>query len=189
MIVDMDAEGGGGQGLLAGSAEGRAFLAHMVQKTGKDPAAPEAILLDFSKIDVATSSYLREAVVHLRDMLRSRRSNFYPVVANAGDAVMEELSMLLNDHGDAMLACRIDQHGQAQKVEPIGRLERVQQRTFELVIEKGEIGAVEAQALFPSETVTITAWNNRLAALAERGLVVEMSRGRLKRYRPVLMEH
>lgn len=188
MVVDMDSEGGGSHGVLAGSAEGRAFLANMVQRTGKDPADPEPILLDFTKVEVATSSYLREAVVHLRDMLRSRRSNFYPIVANAGDGVMEELTMLLNDHGDAMLACVIDDKGQPQKVEPIGRLERVQQRTFELVVEKGEIGAVDAQKLFPDETATVTAWNNRLAALAERGLVVEMSRGRLKRYRPILME-
>lgn len=188
MVVDMVADGGGSHGVLAGSAEGRAFLASMLQRTGKDPAEPEPILLDFSSIEVATSSYLREAVVHLRDMLRSRRSNYYPVVANAADGVMEELSMLLNDHGDAMLACVIDREGRPQRVEPIGRLERVQQRTFELVVEKGEIGAVEAQALFPGETATVTAWNNRLAALAERGLVVEMSRGRLKRYRPILME-
>ena len=87
-----------------------------------------------------------------------------------------------------MLACTIDADGNPQNVEPIGRLEKVQKRTFELVVEKGEIGAVEAQSLFPEETATITAWNNRLAALAERGLVVELSRGRLKFYRPVLME-
>jgi hypothetical protein len=184
----MKTEGGGPPGVLAGSAEGRTFLARMVQKTGRAPAEPEAILLDFTGIEVATSSYLREAVVHLRDMLRSRRSNFYPIVANAGEAVREELTMLLHDHGDAMLACVIDEKGMPQDVEPIGRLERVQQRTFELVVEKGEIGAVEAQALFPGETATVTAWNNRLAALAERGLVVELSRGRLKRYRPVLTE-
>jgi hypothetical protein len=189
MIVTMKTDGGASDGVLAGSAEGRAFLARMVQKTGRDPAEPEAILLDFTGIGVATSSCLREAVVQLRDMLRSRRSNFYPVIANAGDAVMEELTMLLRDHGDAMLACVIDEKGRPQNVEPIGRLERVQQRTFELVVEKGEIGAVEAQALFPGETATVPAWNNRLSALAERGLVVELSRGRLKRYRPVLMEH
>lgn len=188
MIVAMKTEGCGLDGVLAGSAEGRAFLAKMLQMTGRDPAEPEAVLLDFTDIEVATSSYLREAVVHLRDMLRSRRSNFYPVVANGGDAVMEELTMLLNDHGDAMLACVMDKKGKLQNVEPIGRLERVQQRTFDLVVDKGEIGAVEAQALFPAETVTVTAWNNRLAALAGRGLVVELSRGRLKRYRPVLME-
>jgi hypothetical protein len=188
MRVTMQREGGGLDGVLAGSGEGRTFLAQMVQKTGRDPAEPEAILLDFTGIKVATSSYLREAVVHLRDMLRSRRSNFYPMVANLGDAVMEELTMLLHDHGDAMLSCVIDEDGRLQNIKPIGRLERVQQRTFELVAEKGEIGAVEAQALFPGETSTVTAWNNRLAALAERGLVVELSRGRLKRYRPVLME-
>jgi hypothetical protein len=189
MIVDMEAEGGGTHGVLAGSAEGRAFLAHMIQRTGRDPAEPEAILLDFAKIQVATSSYLREAVVQLRDLLRSRRSNYYPVVVNAGDAVMEELTMLLHDHGDAMLACVLDELGHPRRVVPIGRLEKVQQRTFELVVERGEIGAVDAQKLFPGETLTVTAWNNRLAALAERGLVVELSRGRLKRYRPVLMEH
>ena len=189
MIISMQQEGGGTYGVLAGSAEGRAFLAQMVQQTGRDPAEPQAILLDFTGVDVATSSYLREGVVRLRDMLRSRRSNFYPIVANAADTVLEELTMLLHDHGDAMLACVTDGEGRPQKIEPIGRLEGVQQRMFDLVAEKGEIGAVEAQALFPGETATVTAWNNRLAALAERGLVVELSRGRLKRYRPVLTEY
>src|SRR5207253_696071 len=105
MIVTMKTEGGGSHGVLAGSAEGRNFLANMVRKTGGYSIEPEAILLDFTGIEVATSSYLREGVVRLRDMLRSRGSNFYPIVANACDAVMEELTMLLHDHGDSMLAC------------------------------------------------------------------------------------
>jgi len=39
-----------------------------------------------------------------------------------------------------------------------------------------------------SEGVKQTAWNNRLAALAGLGLVVELSQGRAKRYRPLFME-
>ena len=71
MIVTMKTEGGGSHGVLAGSAEGRNFLANMVRKTGGYSIEPEAILLDFTGIEVATSSYLREGVVRLRDMLRS----------------------------------------------------------------------------------------------------------------------
>jgi hypothetical protein len=39
-----------------------------------------------------------------------------------------------------------------------------------------------------SEGVKQTAWNNRLVALAAMGLVVELSEGRAKRYRPLFME-
>jgi autonomous glycyl radical cofactor GrcA len=177
-----------GDAVLAGSLEGRDFLSRMIQRTGREPGEPEAVLLDFSAIEIATSSFLREAVVRLRDMLRGRRSNFYPIIANANDAVTEELTMLLHDHGDALLSCTTNSKGQPVNVEPIGRMEGIQQRTFELIRERGEIGAVEARDLFPEETATVTAWNNRFAALAERGLVIELSRGRLKRYRAVLKE-
>jgi hypothetical protein len=177
-----------GDGVLAGSVEGRAFLARMMQLVGRGPAEPEPLLLDFSGIAVATSSYLREAVVQTRDMLRGRRSNFYPIVGNANEGVLEELTMLLQDNGDALLACTTDRKGRLNNIQPIGRLEGVQQRTFDLVQERGEIGAVEAQKSFPDETATVTAWNNRFASLAERGLVVEVSRGRLKLYRAVSQE-
>jgi hypothetical protein len=36
------------------------------------------------------------------------------------------------------------------------------------------------------EKVNQNAWNNRLASLANLGLVVELSEGRSKRYRPLL---
>lgn len=184
MRISMRTEGG--DTVLAGSGEGRSFLARMIEVTGKEPSEPEPLILDFAEIEIATSSYLREAVVRLRDMFRGKRSNFYPIVANATDAVTEELAMLLNDHSDALLACSVDDAGQLSAVEPIGKLEGVLRRTFDLVREHGEIGAVEARTMFPAETETVTAWNNRFSALADRGLVVEFNRGRLKRYKTIL---
>jgi hypothetical protein len=38
------------------------------------------------------------------------------------------------------------------------------------------------------KTTAQTAWNNRLSALATLGLVVELSQGRAKRYRPLFAE-
>ena len=39
-----------------------------------------------------------------------------------------------------------------------------------------------------SEDVGQTAWNNRLASLSRLGLLMEMSHGRAKRYRPLPLE-
>jgi hypothetical protein len=39
-----------------------------------------------------------------------------------------------------------------------------------------------------SEGVQQTAWNNRLAGLANLGLIVELSQGRARRYRPLFGE-
>ncbi len=68
---------------------------------------------------------------------------------------------------------------------PLGDLDPKQRVTFDLVCERGETDAAELMRQYGG-TKTQTAWNNRLAALAALGLVVEMSQGRAKRYKPLL---
>jgi hypothetical protein len=60
----------------------------------------------------------------------------------------------------------------------------MQKLTFELVNQIGETDASELMRDYNAgKSVKQTAWNNRLSALAELGLVFEISQGRTKRYR------
>lgn len=176
-----------GDDVLTGAPDGRRFLAKLIGRLEREPAEPETLFLDFKGVRTATASFLRESVLTLRNTLRSRKSNWYVVVANPNDDVTEELAFLLDTQSDALLVCHCDS-GLLQSVEPLGRLEPMQRLTFDAVLDRGETTAGELKEAHDDHKVEITAWNNRLAALVARGLLVETSRGRLKRYRPVLTE-
>lgn len=171
--------------VLAGAVNGRATLNRLLEKTTSEPDEPELVFLDFSDVEVATASFLRESVLAFREIVRSQRSKLYPVIANANDEVKDELLYLLHSRGDCLMACSLSEGESPTEASPIGKLDPKQRLTFELVCEHGETGAGELMRLYgeSEEVKHSTAWNNRLATLAALGLVVELSQGRTKRYR------
>lgn len=176
-----------GTPILAGALNGRTTLNQLLAETTCEPDSPELLFLEFSGIDVATASFLRESVLAFRDIVRRRRSAFYPVVANANEFVRDEMIELLRPRGDALMICELDDNGAVVDALPLGELDPKQRLTFELVCEHGETDAGALMRDYgESEGLKhTTAWNNRLAALASRGLVIEQSHGRSKRYRPL----
>jgi len=186
MHISMKSLGDGDGQMLAGALTGRKVYAKLVELTSREPNEPESVFLDFEGVDVATASFLRESVLNFRDAVRRRRSNFYPVIANASDDVAEELNVLLAPRRDVLMLCSF-KNGKAEAPHLLGDLEPKQQVTFELVKKKGETNAAELYEHHNSDKVEQTAWNNRLAALAGLGLIVELSQGRAKRYRPLLI--
>ena len=70
------------------------MLRKLLEVTEVEPGQPEPAFLDFSGVDAATSSFLRESVLGYRDALRMRRSRLYPVISNADEGVEEELDYL-----------------------------------------------------------------------------------------------
>ena len=179
----------GGSNVLAKALTGRTALHRLLAATEAEPTGPEAVFLDFGDVEVATSSFLRECVAGYRDAIRQRRSNLYAVVSNTNDAVEEELNDLLRARGEAMLACNLTTKNQVRQLRLLGELDPKHRQTFDLVVQSG---GTDAATLIrehgAAEGVTRTAWNNRLAALVELGLVIEETRGRTKWYRPVLKE-
>lgn len=175
-----------GSTILSGALSGRRTLTALLDAVGKEPRTPEPVFLDFTGIKVATASYLRESVLAFRDVIRGRRSNLYPVIANASDEVRDELEELLRPRGDVLMTCVLDQRGRVSQPALIGDLDPKQKVTFDLVRERGETDAGELMRDYGErEGVKQTAWNNRLAALAALGLVVELPQGRAKRYKPL----
>ena len=170
---------------LAGTAMGRQMLAQLIAATKPVPA-PAVALLDFSGVDIATGSFLREAVIGFRDFSRNAIGTLYPVVANANSAIEEELSVYLKDRNDAIWACSLSKDGIPQNAHILGELDLTQTNTLRLVSEHTPISAPEAAKLRPEEGIGTTAWNNRLASLAAKGVLMEFKQGKTKMFTPVM---
>ena len=177
-----------GSSILAGAMQGRMALNKLLEQVALEPPEPEIIFLDFCNIRVATVSFLRESVFAFRDIVRSRNSAFYPVVANAVECIQDELVEILRIRHDALLTCTLTKSGAVTDAALLGELDPKQSLTFRLVCKHGETNAGTLMRDYgQAEGVKHpTTWNNRLAALAARGLVIEQTQGRAKRYRPLL---
>ena len=171
--------------VLAGALKGRKILGGLLEQVDGRLERPEPVYLDFGGVEIATASFLRECIVEFRNIMRRRRSNCYPVVANANDSVAEELSILLKGR-DVLVLCSLDDQGTPDSPRLLGNLEPKQRVAFDLVRKLGEADAGELmRSSIDGDGVGQTAWNNRLAALSKLGLVMEMSQGKAKRYRPL----
>lgn len=173
-------------GVLAGALDGQRAFLDLVRKTST-PTKPEICFLDFSGVKVATTSFLRESVIAYRNHARSHWSYCYPVAANLVPAVREEFEDFMRARGDVFVICDLDRNARPTHVRLIGQLDGKQLVALQAVVERGETDAPTLAAeIKEQEQVASTAWNNRLAALASKGLLIEISSGRGKRYRPVL---
>jgi len=175
----------GGETILAGAEPGRRMFGYLVA-SALAPSKPEAGFLDFSGVEVATASYLRESVVAFRDYARSTLSDLYPVVANANEAVAEELAFFLRHRGDAVWACDLDTRDVVGNARLLGALDDIQLETFNRVLSLGEASAPTLAAAGVASGVGPTAWNNRLSSLASRGILIERRGGKTKTFVPVL---
>ena len=175
--------------ILAGAPNGRRTLSRLVERASPEPVVAEPIFLNFANVEIATASFLREAVLVFRDAVRGRRSKFYPVVANANQQVVDELIVLLTPNHNVLMSCDLSSAGVVSKPALIGDLDPKQRLTFNLVNQHGETDASELMRVYGAEEdVKQTAWNNRLSSLAGLGLVFEISQGRAKRYRSLFGE-
>ena len=175
----------GEEPVLAGATNGKVMFAAMVKDIDREPGTPTPLFLDFANIQVATASFLRESIFSFKSYLRAVGSKYYPVAANANESVYDELLMVVNSKNDAIISCRLALDGLVSEISLIGQLDPKQQVTFELVNKLQEADASILKERYGADEKT-TAWNNRLAGLAARGLIREFSKGRAKYYRPVL---
>ncbi len=174
-----------GSTTLAGSAMGRQMLAKLIKMT-KPVAEPTLAFLDFAEVDIATGSFLREAVMGFRDFCRNAAGMIYPVVANANATIEEELTTYLRGRNDAVWACTLDADGTANDPHILGELDVGQMNTIQLIAEHYPISAPELAKLRPDDKIGTTAWNNRLATLSAKGMLKEVRHGKTKLFSPVM---
>lgn len=174
--------------VLMGSLAGRRLLTKLIEST-PEPAEPTPLFLDFKKVRVATGSYLRESVLALKAYYRQRGSSLFPVISNVSDETREELDFCLRAKEEVMLCCSLDGSGRVSNVELAGQLDANVQLAFSSVQSSKEIDASSIWKKHQKvQSVSVNAWNNRLAALYGQGVIIEEVRGRAKVYRPVLKE-
>ena len=188
MIIDMaDLVG---KDVFAGAVNGKAVFASCISSTSGEPDEPTALLLDFSGIEVATASALRESVVALKAYKRSIGSKLYPVLANINESIVDEVQVLMDAKNDAIVSCDLDNRETTFNVRLIGKLDPKQAMTFGLVkqLNGADAGRLMKEFGEQEQTTSTTAWNNRLAGLVQRGLLREFVSGRAKFYRPLFDE-
>lgn len=178
-------EHSGSQAILSGATAGRKILSALIGAT-PSTEVPAPAFLDFDGIEIATASFLREAVIGFRDFARQSLPNVYPVVANMAPAVFEELDFFIRARGDVIWSCHLNAEDRVLGARLIGDLDPAQRSTFDAVIKLGAITAPELATLFSDQGIGPTAWNNRLSALATKGLLVERRRGKSKSFSSLL---
>ena len=171
---------------LAGTPLGQEHFLKLVPRLQRW-SEPGVLFLDFAKVEVATSSYLRQFFIAVRNHCRAVQNNVYPVLANPSEMTLEELDVVLGSLNDAILTCNLDDTGKVTNVQARGTLDEKQKLTFEAVASFKEADAATLASHFQAEEkIGVTGWNNRLAGLAAKGLLIEKRRGRGKLYRPVV---
>lgn len=173
-----------GEDTLFGVPAGRACLSRLIEETA-EPDSPALLYLDFAGIAAATVSFLREGPLAFRELLGTRSSNLYPVFANLALAVADSLQDYLDRTGDAVFACELGPDEVPEKARLIGRLEAKQRLAFDAVRRRREATASQL-AEGEEDEVGVTAWNNRLAGLVAKRLLVEVRHGRSKTFRLAL---
>lgn len=185
-LVILDIADLAGGSILSGAPSGRQFYAKLVAILPAEPASPRPLFLDFQRVEVATASFLRESILGFRTFVRGRKSNFYPAIANATAGVIDEFVELVQPRGDVVMTCTIDENGKIIRWRFVGKLDPMQQLTFDLVSTLGEATATKLMELEKGQ-IKATAWNNRLASLSNLGLICEESHGRTKTYKPMFL--
>lgn len=170
---------------LAGTAMGRQMLAKLIAETCP-VTTPTVAYLDFKGVDIATGSFLREAVLGFRDFSRNAIGTLYPVVANANAVIEDELSVYLKGRNDAIWACELSENDTTSHPHVLGELDAAQMRTLQLISKHHPISAPELAKLRPDEGIGTTAWNNRLATLSAKGILMEVKQGKAKLFTPVM---
>jgi hypothetical protein len=177
---------GGKLEVLSGLPRGQALLGKLIA-AARPQEEPTPLFLDFKGVNVATSSFLRSGILGFRDHCIRMGLNLYPILANLNDEIIDDLKVVLEQRGDAFVVCSLSDNGRVSSVRVVGSLDEKQRLTLEAVIKEGETDAASLKEQHEeTESIGTTGWNNRLTSLAEKGLVVEVKRGRGKLYRPVL---
>jgi hypothetical protein len=185
MAEILDIEELSGTTVLSGALRGQQFLAKLIASVSRSKH-PQPLFLDFGGIDLMTSSFFRAGILPFRGFCVDKL-NLYPVLANVQEDTLDEIDLVLEPIRDAVILCFLDAKKKVSDARIFGILDEKQRITFEAVVKAKEADAGVLKHRFrKSEEIGITGWNNRLAALVAKGLLIETQKGRGKLYRPVL---
>lgn len=173
--------------ILSGATRGQLFFGKLVTAVTRQ-AVPQPLFLNYNGVELMTSSFFRAAILPFRDYCVDKLG-LYPVLANiSSPETLDEINVVVEPKRDAVIICKLSSRGEVSDAQVVGVLDEKQQLTLNAVLEEKEADAsiLKERHQDPSDEIGITGWNNRLAALVVKGLLIEFKKGRGKLYRPVV---
>lgn len=174
--------------VLSGAMQGKRAFLKMAECVALQQIGGAPLYVDFTGVEVATGSYLREAIIHMKEWCRTTEAACSLVVANADAAILEELTLVTEACADAILSCDLKLGEEPTNGRLIGRLEAKQREAFWFVQKSGKATAQSLKDATSQAKISPTAWNNRLNVLSKKGVVRADSDGRTKVFHPIIRE-
>lgn len=171
--------------LLAGRRNGEAAFIRIYQRVMDRPKGDDTVFLDFSGVEVLTATFFNAVVAALRDLSLDLNRRFFLVLANLVPPVDEEVRLILDLQGRAMLMC-FHEDGRAHTSSVVGTLPPMQSAAFLAVLEGCTSAGAVKDRYADEYQVGVTGWNNHLAALARMSIIGATKKGRSVEYRPLV---
>jgi hypothetical protein len=188
---------------VAGATQGHEHLRHLLPHLQRRQG--EIVVLDFTGIESATASYLKATILWLiqcavlppspggrsslyeRGPYDLRPLDIYPVVAQLGEDVREELDAVLPGYRLPCLeAVRHSEHQISQGVLH-GPLDAALADALD-VLTASRGGTATFLCERSGGAISVTGWNNRLAELHSLRLATRRKEGRQWVYEPIIAE-
>ena len=171
-----------GSSNLAGASAGREWF--LAARSLIESGPPGWHAIDFKDVEIATVSWLREAVVELKRVSAVLRPDIYLVAVNLSELVREELAIALEATNNVMIASDLLADSTVHQPTVLGRLDSALRETLKAIEQLPESDAPMLAKVVPD--LGLSAANNRLASLEEKGILTSEKRGRKRIYRPVM---
>lgn len=140
----------------------------------------QTVVLDFAGMELITASAARESIVFVCKQLAEQGTP--ALLANVNQEIRDELAFAAEAIKVPLLLIEEAAGGKPVRGQLIGALDPKQRETLHVVASLGEADAKSACERAGDSTTGVTAWNNRLAGLASKGLLRERRAGKTKFY-------
>jgi hypothetical protein len=169
-----------GSNTLAGRSAGLRDLPKLLAAVRRTPDGG-TIVLDWGDIEIATASYLGSTFLALLRMSISGDLDRYFIVAGMNASCLDELCLVLELQGHAVLVGEVGRGGKIRDLHIVGKIDAAQVSTFAEVAKSDALTASELYERNRSAAqpgIGKTGWINRLNGLYRERLVRRARVGR-----------
>ncbi len=169
-----------GSNTLAGKSAGLRDFPKLMAAVQRTPDG-STIVLDWSDVEIASASYLGSTLMVLLRMAISGDLNRYFILTGMNGCCFDELGLVLELQGHAVLVGEIGRGGRVQGVQLVGKVDPSHASTFAEVVKSGALTASQLHERSGSlglAKIGKTGWINRLNALHNERLLRRARVGR-----------
>jgi hypothetical protein len=185
-----------------GAAAGQRLLAEVIEAIPRSALGEQGaiVAIDLDGVELATTSFFKSSVLPLFQSARLSTDpaaqimadafglpalNVYPVIVNARPEVEELADEIFGRRGFPILSLSCDGEGNLAGGRMVGFLDDILVRTMRAWTRNERYTAANLQDKFPEQTITQTAWSNRLNDLWRVRLLRRVRQGKSWIYQPI----